>query len=160
MQRDSVAFAVDHDCAPAVLADLMNRLNDVAAMLLNGLHGLTQPTACVQIDERPALRGRIFRSWMVQTAAHRIAGVRQKAKKKPRTALTRNIAREHSRIKSDGPIKINDRDVHPNELMVHDRTPCASAAHAALAPPNDMRLITVCARQRREVDRDLLDNTV
>jgi len=55
MQGDSIAFAVDDDRTPAMLADLMNRLNDVAAVVLGGLHRLAQPTACVQIDERPLL---------------------------------------------------------------------------------------------------------
>lgn len=140
MQCDSIAFAVHNDRAPAVLADLMNRLNDVTAVLLNGLNGFAQPAAYVQIDKRPALRGCVLWSRTVQTAAHRAAGMRQKAKEKPRTTLTRNVAGKYRRIKSDRPIKIDNRDVDPNELMIHDLPPCARAAHAALASANHMRL--------------------
>jgi len=77
----------------------------------------------------------------------------QKTKEKPRAALTRNLASKHGRIKSDGPIKVRNGDVHPNELMVHDLTPCAKAARAALASPNDMRLVTVRAQRHQGVDR-------
>src|ERR1035441_9664554 len=120
MQRDTIAFAVEHDGAGTVWADGMLRLEHLAAVRSDCRDSLVKPPLAIEVEQWPLLRRFSLMAFAArrQTSAHSMfVGVRQHGKAHALVLLLLHRRAKHRRVELDCPVEVLHRYVAPDELV-------------------------------------------
>jgi hypothetical protein len=126
MERQPVALAIEDDGPKAVRADLVPRLEHLAAIGLDYRDRLIEPPLRIEIDQQTAIR-RLLLFLDKQTSAHVGIVAGQKPDRHARILLFRDGSAEHGRVETAGTIEVQHRNINPDNLIGHDI--CSQEVH-------------------------------
>jgi hypothetical protein len=120
MKREPVAFAVEDDRAKPVWSDLVLRFEHLSILGHDGRFGLIQATVDIEVNQRSMIARLVLRR-DEQAAAGLFSFRREQSDREPGILLPLDLFAKDGRVKVDGTIKVEYRNVHPDQLIWHDR---------------------------------------
>ena len=121
MERDSVAFRIDHHSTKSVLADLLSRAQDFPTVLSRGFDRFIQPALNQQINQRSICGRGVIDASAIAANAKTTGGVlffvRQQTVIHSSVGQPLHSFAKHGGIKFDRAIEIHDRNVGPAKCV-------------------------------------------
>jgi hypothetical protein len=117
MERDTIAFRIDHHRAEAVLPDLLSLPQNISAVRSGRIDRFVQPSFHQEINQRPIWRGPIINASAVaanaETSRRALFFMRQKPVFYAGFRTPWYFLAENGRIKPDRSAQVRDRYVYP-----------------------------------------------
>ncbi len=121
MERDAIAFRIDHNGAKAVFADLLSRAQDFPAVLSRSFDRFIQAAFDQQINQRPICGRRVIDASAIaahaKTTRRVLFSVRQQSVFRAAFRQLLDLFTKNSGIKLYRAIKIGDGNVGPTKSV-------------------------------------------